>query len=380
MSRIRPLPDHLVNQIAAGEVVERPASALKELLENSLDAGATTLSVDLAEGGSKLIRVTDDGSGIARDELSLALSRHATSKIASLEDLHRVRTLGFRGEGLASIASVSQLLLSSREAGSSQAWRVEADNGSIHEAEPASLSAGTSVEVRDLYFNVPARRKFLKTPATEYAHCEDAFKRIALSRPDLALTLTHNGKVQWRLKAETASERMRAVLGNEFADTMLAIEAQAASLRLTGFAGSPTVSRASRDAQFVFVNGRFVRDKVVLHAVREAYRDVLHLDRQPLYVLFIELDPEAVDVNVHPTKTECGFVSRRPSTAFCSTPSTRPWQRPGRCSCIRRGGGPARRWPEQCRLCAHFSADAHAAGRAGVGSRQFLRHPVRRSA
>ncbi|MDN3577846.1 DNA mismatch repair endonuclease MutL [Chitinimonas viridis] len=307
MSRIRPLPDHLVNQIAAGEVVERPASALKELLENSLDAGATTLSVDLAEGGSKLIRVTDDGAGIARDELSLALSRHATSKIASLEDLHRVRTLGFRGEGLASIASVSQLLLSSREAGSSQAWRVEADNGSIHEAEPASLSAGTSVEVRDLYFNVPARRKFLKTPATEYAHCEDAFKRIALSRPDLALTLTHNGKVQWRLKAETASERMRAVLGNEFADTMLTIEAQAASLRLTGFAGSPTVSRASRDAQFVFVNGRFVRDKVVLHAVREAYRDVLHLDRQPLYVLFIELDPEAVDVNVHPTKTEVRF-------------------------------------------------------------------------
>lgn len=307
MSKICLLPDHLVNQIAAGEVVERPASALKELMENSLDAGSGSISVDLAEGGSKLIRVSDDGSGIDRAELALALSRHATSKIASLEDLHRVRTLGFRGEGLASIASVSQLSLSSRAEGSEQAWRVEADNGLIHDAEPAALARGTTVEVRDLYFNVPARRKFLKTAATEYAHCEDVFKRVALSRPDLALTLTHNGKVQWRLKSESPSERMRAVLGNEFADSMLQIEQAAGGLRLVGFAGSPTLSRAGRDAQFVFVNGRFVRDKVVLHAVRQAYQDVLHLDRQPLYVLFIELDPEAVDVNVHPTKTEVRF-------------------------------------------------------------------------
>ncbi|QDQ26238.1 DNA mismatch repair endonuclease MutL [Chitinimonas arctica] len=307
MSKIRPLPDHLVNQIAAGEVVERPASALKELLENSLDAGAGAVSVDLAEGGCKLIRVSDDGGGIAREELALALSRHATSKIASLEDLHRVSTLGFRGEGLASIASVSQLLLSSRLAGGDQAWRVAADNGQIHEAEPAALAAGTTIEVRDLYFNVPARRKFLKTASTEYAHCEDVFKRIALSRPDLALMMTHNGKVQWRLKMESPAERMRAVLGNEFADSMLAIDEAAGPLRLRGFAGSPTISRSGRDAQFVFVNGRFVRDKVVLHAVREAYRDVLHLDRQPLYVLFIELDPEGVDVNVHPTKTEVRF-------------------------------------------------------------------------
>ncbi|GAB3268276.1 DNA mismatch repair endonuclease MutL [Chitinimonas naiadis] len=307
MSRIRLLPDHLVNQIAAGEVVERPASALKELLENSLDAGARSISVDLAEGGSKLIRVVDDGNGIAREELVLALSRHATSKIASLEDLQRVRSLGFRGEGLASIASVSQLLLSSRLSGRADAWRVEADNGTIHEAEPAALASGTTVEVRDLYFNVPARRKFLKTAATEYAHCEDVFKRVALSRPDLTLTLTHNGKVQWRLKAEMPAERMRAVLGNEFADSMLTIEQSAGTLRISGFAGSPTLSRAGRDAQFVFVNGRFVRDKVVLHAVRQAYQDVLHLDRQPLYVLFIELDPEGVDVNVHPTKTEVRF-------------------------------------------------------------------------
>lgn len=307
MSLIRLLPDHLVNQIAAGEVVERPASALKELLENSLDAGAAAITVDLAEGGSKLIRVGDDGQGIAREQLALALSRHATSKIASMEDLQRVRTLGFRGEGLASIASVSQLILSSRAVGSEQAWRVEADNGQIHEAEPAALARGTTVEVRDLYFNVPARRKFLKSASTEYAHCEDVFKRVALARPDLALTLTHNGKVQWRLKAESAAERVQAVLGKEFAESMLAIEEAAGGLRLAGFAGSPTVSRASRDAQFVFVNGRFVRDKVVLHAVRQAYQDVLHLERQPLYVLFIELDPEAVDVNVHPTKTEVRF-------------------------------------------------------------------------
>ena len=307
MSRIHALPDHLINQIAAGEVVERPASALKELLENSLDAGANVLSVDLVEGGSKLIRVTDDGAGIEREDLSLALSRHATSKIASMEDLQRVRTLGFRGEGLASIASVSQLVLTSRREGAAQAWRVEADNGVIHEPEPAALAGGTVVEVRDLYFNVPARRKFLKTAGTEFAHCEDVFKRIALSRPDLALTLTHNGKAQWRLAPQTAAERMRAVLGGDFADTMLSIEAQSAGLTLRGFAGSPTVSRASRDAQFVFVNGRFVRDKVVTHAVREAYRDVLHLDRQPLYVLALDMDPEGVDVNVHPTKTEVRF-------------------------------------------------------------------------
>jgi DNA mismatch repair protein MutL len=316
MSRIQLLPDHLVNQIAAGEVVERPASALKELLENSVDAGADTLSVDIVEGGSKLLRITDNGCGIGRDELALALSRHATSKIASLEDLQRVRTLGFRGEGLASIASVSQLMLTSREASADRAWRVEADNGTIHAPEPAALAAGTVVEVRDLYFNVPARRKFLKTAATEYAHCEDVFKRVALAEPGLGLTLTHNGKAQWRLKPESPAERVRAVLGNEFADTMLALEETAGPLRVSGFAGSPTVSRAGRDAQFVFVNGRFVRDKVVAHAVREAYRDVLHLDRQPLYVLFIDMDPEMVDVNVHPTKTEVRFRESQPVHRF----------------------------------------------------------------
>ncbi|MFC4161056.1 DNA mismatch repair endonuclease MutL [Chitinimonas lacunae] len=307
MFRIRPLPDHLINQIAAGEVVERPASALKELLENSLDAGADSLSVDLAEGGSKLIRLTDNGEGIARDELALALARHATSKIASLEDLMRVRSLGFRGEGLASIASVSLLSLTSRFAGADGAWRVEADNGRVGDPEPAALMAGTVVEVRDLFFNVPARRRFLKTASTEYAHCDDVFKRVALSRPDLALMMSHNGKAQWRLKPETPAARVAAVLGEEFAASALALDERAGMLRVWGFAGSPTQSRASRDAQFCFVNGRFVRDKVVAHAVREAYRDVLHLERQPLYVLFVELDPETVDVNVHPTKTEVRF-------------------------------------------------------------------------
>lgn len=307
MSVIRVLPDHLVNQIAAGEVVERPASALKELLENSLDAGALSVSLDLAEGGSKLIRVTDDGIGIDKAQLSLALMRHATSKIATLEDLQCVSTLGFRGEGLASIASVSQLSLSSRVRSAGEAWRVEADNGRLSEPEPAALGDGTVVEVRDLFFNVPARRKFLKTPGTEYAHCEDVFKRTALSRPDLALSLIHNGRAQWRLRPESARERVRGVLGGEFADAMLEIDEAAGPIRLTGFAGSPTVSRSGRDAQYCFVNGRFVRDKVVAHAVREAYRDVLHGDRQPCYVLFLTLDPEGVDVNVHPTKTEIRF-------------------------------------------------------------------------
>ncbi|MBV1775010.1 DNA mismatch repair endonuclease MutL [Burkholderiaceae bacterium DAT-1] len=307
MPAIQLLPDHLINQIAAGEVVERPASALKEMMENSLDAGASTISVDLAEGGSKLIRVSDDGGGIDKSDLVLALSRHATSKIASLQDLEQVRSLGFRGEGLASIASVSQLILSSRVRGADKAWRVEADNGRIGEAEPAALMAGTVVEVRDLYFNVPARRKFLKSATTEYGHCEDVFRRMALSRPDVSMTLTHNGRVIWRLRAGDLGERVTQLLGDDFSASMLTIDETAGPLRVQGFAGSPTVSRAGRDAQFCFINGRFVRDKVVVHAVREAYRDVLHLERHPCYVISLEMPPEMVDVNVHPTKIEVRF-------------------------------------------------------------------------
>ena len=313
MSAIRVLSDLLVNQIAAGEVVERPASALKELLENSLDAGATEIEVRLLEGGGKLIQVADDGAGISREELALALARHATSKISSLDDLEQVRSLGFRGEALASIAAVSRLTLTSRRAQERHAWSIGCEGGAPAGPEPGALAAGTSVEVRDLYFNTPARRKFLKSDATEFAHCEEVFKRAALSRPDVGFALHHNGRVQRQLRAapERHDVRVAAVLGEEFARSAVRLEQQAAGLRLWGLAGSPTFSRGTRDAQYFFVNGRFVRDKLIAHALREAYRDVLHQERHPAFVLFLELDPGAVDVNVHPTKIEVRFRDGR---------------------------------------------------------------------
>jgi DNA mismatch repair protein MutL len=312
MSGIRVLPELLISQIAAGEVVERPASALKELLENSLDAGAREISVVLAGGGAKLIRVTDDGGGIARDELKLALARHATSKIGSLEDLERVGSLGFRGEALASMASVSHLTLTSRRAGEKHAWTVTATGSNITRASPAALPAGTSIEVRDLYFNTPARRKFLKSEPTEYAHCEEAFRRVALSRPEVGFTLQHNSRTQWHLKPQPLRERIGAVLGDDFHTAALALdEASGVGLRLTGAIGLPAHARASRDAQYCFVNGRTVRDKVSAHAIRQAYQDVLHHDRHPAFVLFLEIDPSQVDVNVHPTKTEVRFRDAR---------------------------------------------------------------------
>jgi DNA mismatch repair protein MutL len=304
---IRVLSDLLISQIAAGEVIERPASALKELLENSLDAGATRIAVDLTQGGMKLIRVADDGGGIPRDELPLALARHATSKISLLGDLDRVATLGFRGEALASIASVARLTLTSRERGAAYAWRVLAEGGAVHAPEPAALSEGTTVEVADLYFNTPARRKFLKTEATEQGHCDEAFRRMALARPDAAFALTHNGRAQWNLKPAAAEVRIGAVLGREFRDASLALDESAGRLRLSGLAALPAYSRAGRDAQYVFVNGRFVRDRLLAHAIREAYRDVLHEERYPAFVLFLEIEPELVDVNVHPTKIEVRF-------------------------------------------------------------------------
>ncbi|HEX9181479.1 MAG TPA: DNA mismatch repair endonuclease MutL [Burkholderiales bacterium] len=304
---IRVLPDLLISQIAAGEVIERPASALKELLENSLDAGPARVAVDLAQGGMKLIRVADDGGGIPRDELSLALARHATSKISLLGDLDRVATLGFRGEALASIASVARLTLTSRERGAAHAWRVVAEGGEVHAPEPAALSGGTTVEVADLYFNTPARRKFLKTEATEHGHCDEVFRRMALARPDVAFALTHNGRAQWNLKPAAAEVRIGAVLGQEFRDASLALDQSAGRLRLSGLAALPAYSRAGRDAQYVFVNGRFVRDRLLAHAIREAYRDVLHEERFPAFVLFLEIEPELVDVNVHPTKIEVRF-------------------------------------------------------------------------
>ncbi len=311
MASIRVLPDQLVNQIAAGEVVERPAAALKELLENSLDAGARAISVVLREGGMRQIRVQDDGAGIVPEELATALARHATSKIASLEDLERVASLGFRGEALASIASVSQLTLTSRAAGQRHAWRIDSNGGALGLPGPAALDGGTVVDALDLFYNTPARRKFLKTEATEYAHTEEAFRRVALSRPDVALQLTHNGRAVWRMGPQAMEARVSAVLGPAFSEACMPIGESAGPMRLSGLIGLPAAARSSRDAQYVFVNGRFVRDKLLSHALRVGYRDVLHGDRHPAFVLFIEIAPEAVDVNVHPTKTEVRFRDSR---------------------------------------------------------------------
>ncbi len=311
MPAIRVLPHILISQIAAGEVVERPASALKELLENSLDAGAREISVQLAGGGTRLIKVSDDGCGIPRDELELALARHATSKIASLDDLERVGSLGFRGEALASIAAVSRITLASRRADDNHAWTMEASGAQISKAAPAALTGGTSIEVRELYFNTPARRKFLKSETTEFAHCDEVFKRIALSRPGAGFTLQHNGRAQRSLKAQTLAERIAAVLGEEFHSAALPLDESSAGLRLYGAIGLPAHARSSRDAQYFFVNGRYVRDKLAAHAIRQAYQDVLHHERHAAFALFLDVDSGQVDVNVHPTKTEVRFRDAR---------------------------------------------------------------------
>lgn len=311
MGDIRVLPDLLISQIAAGEVVERPAAALKELLENSLDAGACQVSVQLAGGGTKLLRVADDGAGIAKEDLVLALMRHATSKIAALEDLESVTSLGFRGEALASMAAVSHLTLTSRKKEDKHAWAVTASGAETSRASPAALAAGTTVEVRDLYFNTPARRKFLRSEATEYAHCEEAFKRVALSRPELALTLQHNNRVQWHLKAQPLEARIGALLGEDLHASTLPVDSESGALRLRGLIGLPAHARGARDTQYFFVNGRHVRDKLAAHAIRQAYQDVLHHERHPVYVLFLDIDPSLVDVNVHPTKTEVRFRDAR---------------------------------------------------------------------
>ena len=316
MPEIRALPDHLVNQIAAGEVVDRPAAALKELLENSVDAGARSISIHLAEGGTRLIRVDDDGCGIPREELRLALARHATSKISSHEDLERVATLGFRGEALASIASVSRLKLTSRRTGERHAWSISTNGPDISDIAPASLAAGTSVEVHELYFNTPARRKFLKSAQTEHAHCEESFRRIALCRNEIAFTVHHNGRAHWHLNVQSETERLAALLGEEFFGTTVALDESASGLRLHGRIGLPAHASAARDIQYLFVNGRFVRDRLLAHAIRQAYQDVLHHERYPAYVLFLDIDPERVDVNVHPTKSEVRFRDARSMHQF----------------------------------------------------------------
>lgn len=307
MPSIKLLPDQLISQIAAGEVVERPASALKEILENSLDAGSTEIAVSLQSGGIKQIKVTDNGGGIARDELNLALTRHATSKISTLEDLESVASLGFRGEALASIAAISRTQITSLHPDEKHAWRIASEGSFLSDIEPAALDAGTIVDIQDLYFNTPARRKFLKTENTEFGHCEEAFCRVALSRPDVNFLLQHNGRALMRLAARDARKRFEEVLGKEFAAEAFYLDESAAGLRLWGMAAKPTFSRHARDTQYAYVNGRFVRDKLISHAIRQAYQDVLHHDRHPAFVLFLELNPALVDVNVHPSKTEVRF-------------------------------------------------------------------------
>jgi DNA mismatch repair protein MutL len=310
MSAIRLLADHLINQIAAGEVLERPAAALKELLENSLDAGARTIDIELAGGGIKLIRVADDGNGIEREDLLLAIARHATSKIAAPADLEAIATLGFRGEALASIAAVSRLNLTSRSRDKPHAWRLEVDGGELGIPQPAALAAGTTVTVQELYFNTPARRKFLRTEATEYGHCEEVCRRIALSHPDTGFTLSHNGNVRFRLLAAGRRARVDALLGESFGAQAAVVDVAGPGIALAGWAVRPAYATAgtiARDAQYLFVNGRFVRDRVLTHALREAYRDVLHSDRQPAYALWLTIEPRMVDVNVHPTKIEVRF-------------------------------------------------------------------------
>ncbi|MGH8704616.1 MAG: DNA mismatch repair endonuclease MutL, partial [Burkholderiales bacterium] len=265
MAAIRILPDLLISQIAAGEVVERPASVLKELLENSLDAGAREIQVTLESGGVRRVQVDDDGAGLERDELPLALARHATSKIGSLDDLQGVATMGFRGEALASIAAVSRLSMVSRRSDSSHAWKIESQGGGGGTVAPAARAPGTTVLVEDLYFNTPARRKFMRTEQTEFGHCEEMLRRIALARPDVAFGLKHNGRMSLHLPAQSPPERAKALLGAEFLDASSTVEARAGSLRLHGLAGTPQAARPRADAQYLYVNGRFVRDRMLSH-------------------------------------------------------------------------------------------------------------------
>jgi DNA mismatch repair protein MutL len=312
---IQILPDELINQIAAGEVIERPASVVKELVENAIDAGARRIEVELERGGCAMIRVRDDGIGIEHEELSLALSRHATSKISSLQELERVATLGFRGEALPSIASVSRLTLTSRSKCAEHAWTIEARDGELGSPAPAAHPPGTGVEVRDLFFNVPARRKFLRSEATEYQYVLRMLERLALSRFEVGFTLVHNGKTVWSLPPAAAHAqrlaRVSKLCGEEFAAHVLELRHDTESLRLSGWLALPTFSRSQSDLQFAFLNGRYVRDKLIAGAARLAYQDVLFGGRFCAYVLYLELDPTLVDVNAHPQKLEVRFRDSR---------------------------------------------------------------------
>ncbi|CAG1008712.1 DNA mismatch repair protein MutL [Burkholderiales bacterium] len=302
---IRPLPDLLISQSAAGEVVDRPAAALKELLENSLDAGADDIDIELREGGVALLRVSDNGSGIPRDELELALARHATSKVSAIEDLDAIASLGFRGEALASIAAVARVSLVSRSRDAAHASRIDAEGGQLSAPQPASAPPGTTVTVRDLYFNTPARRKFLKSEATEWAHCDEAVKRLALARPDVGFRLMHNGRVLRQLPAQSQAQRLAAIFGEDFLAAARAVEEGRPEVGLRAWIA--TAGASLRESPYLYVNGRYVKDRMLAHAVREAARDQTHGERLPACVLFLAIDPALVDVNVHPTKSEVRF-------------------------------------------------------------------------
>jgi len=312
---IQQLPSHLINQIAAGEVVERPASVVKELVENSLDAGASSVHVDIVAGGQKLIRIRDNGAGIPKDEISLALSRHATSKISSLDDLEAVVSLGFRGEALPSIASVARLTLCSKVSDDESAWQVDVDNGEVSDPKPAAHPNGTSIEVHDLFFNTPARRRFLRTERTEFGHIEKWIRRLALSRPDVAFTLTHNRRTVLQIgAADSEGERLARIskiCGEAFAGQAIYLEHVTEGIALSGWVGLPTFNRSQPDMQYWFVNGRSISDKTLSHAARHAYRDVLFHGRYPAYVLSLTMDPKGVDANAHPAKHEVRFRDGR---------------------------------------------------------------------
>ena len=312
---IKELPAQLINQIAAGEVIERPASVVKELLENSLDAGAAHIEIDIEKGGAGLIRVRDDGSGIPAEELTMALARHATSKIETLDDLEHIASLGFRGEALPSIASVSRLRLSSRTVGSDRGWQCEVRDGKTGEPVPLAHTPGTAVEVRDLFYNTPARRKFLRAERTEWQHIDQLVRRVALSRFSTGFQIRHNRRniAHWPAAAGEQDQRSRlaAICGEEFVDHMLELEHQSSGLYLRGWVAQPTFSRSQADRQYFYVNGRMIRDKLVGHAVRQGFQDVLFHGRYPAFVLYLEMDPAEVDVNAHPSKHEVRFRDSR---------------------------------------------------------------------